>query len=94
MLANEAVNRCGPLMMRDLAAEHGVDETEVVKAWGQAWSALHLAPVFDALDADALKVPRAVSIKVDARTRVLFKALLEGVLSVDGGQQAAAAWPN
>ena len=86
VLANEAVNRCGPLMLRDLAAEHGVDETEVVKAWGQAWSALQLAPVFDALDADALKVPRAVSIKVDARTRVLFKALLEGVLSVNGGQ--------
>ena len=88
VLANEAVNRCGPLMLRDLAAEHGVDETEVVKAWGQAWAALQLAPVFNALDADALNVPRAVSIKVDARTRVLFKALLEGVLSVDGAQQA------
>ena len=84
VLANEAVNRCGPLMIRDLASEHQIDESEVVKAWGQAWSALHLAPIFDALDADALNVPRAVSIKVDARTRVLFKAIVEGALSVRG----------
>ena len=87
VLANESINRCGPLMMRDLASEHGIDETEVVKAWGQAWSALHLAPMFAALDADALNVPRAVSIKVDARTRVLFKAILEGVLSIPHDQQ-------
>ncbi|MES2758406.1 MAG: NAD-glutamate dehydrogenase domain-containing protein [Pseudomonadota bacterium] len=86
VLANESVNRCGPLMIRDLAIEHGVDETDVVKAWGQAWSALNLAPIFGALDADALNVPRAVSIKVDQRTRVLFKAVLEGVLSVAQGQ--------
>jgi glutamate dehydrogenase len=85
VLANEAVNRCGPLMIRELALDHQVDDAEVVCAWGQAWSALHLAPLFDALDADALKVPRAVSIKVDARTRVLFKAVIEGVLSVPRG---------
>jgi glutamate dehydrogenase len=82
VLANEAVNRCGPLMIRDLALEHRIDDTDVVKAWGQAWSALHLAPVFDALDADALNVPRDVSIALDARTRVLFRAVLEGVLSL------------
>lgn len=82
VLANEAVNRCGPLMLRDLALEHRVDDSDVVKAWGQAWSALHLAPVFDALDADALNVPRDVSIALDARTRVLFRAVLEGVLSL------------
>ncbi|MES2296820.1 MAG: NAD-glutamate dehydrogenase domain-containing protein [Pseudomonadota bacterium] len=87
VLANESVNRCGPLMIRDLAIEHGVDETEVVCAWGQAWSALHLAPIFSALDADALRVPRATSIKVDERTRVLFKAIVEGVLSVPRDQQ-------
>jgi len=90
VLANESINRCGPLMIRDLAAEHSVDETEVVKAWGQSWSALHLAPIFAALDADALKVPRAVSIKVDARTRVLFKAVIEGVLSVPADQHGAS----
>ena len=89
VLANEAVNRCGPLMLRDVAAEHAIDELEVVKAWGQAWSALHLAPIFDALDLDALHVPRAVSIKVDHRTRVLFKALLEGVLAAAPGGQLA-----
>ncbi|MES2316358.1 MAG: NAD-glutamate dehydrogenase domain-containing protein [Pseudomonadota bacterium] len=86
VLANEAVNRCGPLMIRDLAVEHQVDETEVVKAWGQAWSALHLAVIYNALDFNALKVPRAVSIKVDARSRVLFKAVIEGVLSIPHGQ--------
>ncbi|MCC2974856.1 NAD-glutamate dehydrogenase domain-containing protein [Massilia sp. IC2-476] len=85
VLANEAVNRCGPLMLRDLAAEHRVDETEVVKAWARAWSALHLAPVFDALDADALKVPRDVSMAVDARTRALLRAVIEGVLSLPAG---------
>ncbi|MDB5933153.1 MAG: glutamate dehydrogenase [Massilia sp.] len=86
VLANEAVNRCGPLMMRELASVYGVDDAEVVMAWGQAWSALHLAPVFGALDADAMNVPRAVSIQVDQRTRVLFKAVLEGVLGVAQGQ--------
>jgi glutamate dehydrogenase len=81
VLANEAVNRCGPLMLRDLALEHRIDDAEVVKAWGAAWSALHLAPVFDALDADALNVPRDVSVTVDTRTRVLLRAVIEGVLS-------------
>jgi len=90
VLANEAVNRCGPLMIRDLANEHQIDESEVVKAWGQSWAALNLAPLFAALDADALNVPRAVSIKVDARTRVLFKAVLEGALSVPGDAQRSS----
>ncbi|NGZ88199.1 NAD-glutamate dehydrogenase domain-containing protein [Duganella aceris] len=86
VLANESVNRCGPLMLRQLAGEHGVDESDVILAWGQAWSALNLAPIFGALDADALKVPRAVSIKVDGRTRVLQKAVIEGALSVPAEQ--------
>jgi glutamate dehydrogenase len=90
VLANEAVNRCGPLMLRDLAAEHRVDETEVVKAWARAWSALHLAPVFDALDADALKVPRDVSMAVDNRTRGLLRAVIEGVLSLPQGADGMA----
>jgi glutamate dehydrogenase len=90
VLANESVNRCGPLMLRELAAEHSVDETDVILAWGQAWSALNLAPVFEALDADALKVPRAVSIKVDGRTRSLQRAVIQGVLAVPGDQLRAA----
>ncbi|MCA1856674.1 NAD-glutamate dehydrogenase [Massilia oculi] len=90
VLANEAVNRCGPLMLRDLAAEHRVEETEVVKAWARAWSALHLAPVFDALDADALSVPRDVSMAVDMRTRALLRAVIEGVLSLPAGTDGMA----
>jgi glutamate dehydrogenase len=90
VLANEAVNRCGPLMLRDLAIEHRIAEAEVVKAWGQAWSALHLAPVFDALDADALRVPRDVSVTVDARSRVLLRAVIEGVLSAPADPQHRA----
>ncbi|SDG14602.1 MULTISPECIES: NAD-glutamate dehydrogenase domain-containing protein [unclassified Duganella] len=86
VLANESVNRCGPLMLRQLAGEHGVDEADVILAWGQAWSALNLAPVYNTLDEDALKVPRAVSIKVDAHSRVLQKAVIEGALSVPGDQ--------
>ncbi|MGV7210938.1 NAD-glutamate dehydrogenase domain-containing protein [Oxalobacteraceae bacterium A2-2] len=86
VLANEAVNRCGPLMLRELAGVHGVDETDVILAWGQAWAALNLAPIFDALDADALNVPRPVSVKVDVRTRSLQKAVIEGVLAVPSEQ--------
>ena len=88
VLANEAVNRCGPLMIRALAEEHAIDDSAVVVAWGQAWAALNLAPVFAALDADALGVPREVSIEVDARTRVLFRSVLEGALSVAANQSA------
>jgi glutamate dehydrogenase len=87
VLANESVNRCGPLMLRDLALEHHIDDAEVVKAFGRAWSALHLAPVFDALDADALNVPRDVSVTVDARTRVLLRSVIEGVLSLPAGAE-------
>jgi len=90
VLANEVVNRCGPLMIRRLAADHGVPETDVILAWGQAWSALNLAPVFDTLDADALNVPREVSIKVDARTRGMLRAAMEGVLSVPKEQLRSA----
>jgi glutamate dehydrogenase len=90
VLANEAVNRCGPLMLRDLAAAHNVEEADVIQAWGQAWSALSLSSVFDTLDADALKIPRTVSITVDGRTRSLQKAVIEGVLSVPAEQLRAA----
>jgi len=86
VLANEVVNRCGPLMLRDLAAQHGVDESDVILAWGQAWSALNLAPAFDTLDADMLQVPRDVAIRVDARTRAMLKSVIEGVLSVPRDQ--------
>lgn len=89
VLANEAVNRCGPLMLRDLAQEHRIDDTEVVKAWGRAWAALRLAPVFEALDEGALVVPRDVSQAVDARTRVMLRTVIEGVLSLPQEQAGA-----
>jgi len=89
VLANDAVNRCGPLMLRDLAQEHRIDDTEVVKAWGQAWAALHLTPVFEALDNDALVVPRDVSQAVDARARVMLRTVIEGVLSLPLEQAGA-----
>jgi glutamate dehydrogenase len=89
VLANESVNRCGPLMLRDLATEHRIDDAEVVKAWGQSWAALHLAPVFEALDNDALNVPRDVSQAVDVRTRVMLRTVIEGVLSLPAEQAGA-----
>ena len=82
VLANEAVNRCGPVMMAGIARARGVKETDVLCAWAQAWAALNLAPVFAALDAHALQVPREVSIDIDRHTRALQKAVMEGVLSV------------
>ena len=87
VLANEAVNRCGPLMLRDLALEHRIEETEVVKAWARAWAALHLSPVFEALDQDALVVPRDVSVAVDNRSRAMLRATVEGVLSLPANSE-------
>ena len=89
VLANESVNRCGPLMLRDLATEHRIDEVEVIKAWGRAWASLHLAPVFEALDESALVVPRDVSQAVDVRTRVMLRTVIEGVLSLPAEQAGA-----
>ncbi|WP_374582303.1 NAD-glutamate dehydrogenase domain-containing protein [Pseudoduganella sp.] len=90
VLANEVVNRCGPLMIRELAAAHNCSEQDVILAWGQAWSALDLAPIFDTLDADALVVPRNVAMRVDARTRSMLKAVIEGVLGVPKEQLRGA----
>jgi glutamate dehydrogenase len=94
VLANESVNRCGPLMLRDLALEHRIDDAEVVKAWGQAWSALHLAPVFDALDADALK--RAARRLADGRrAHPCDAAHRDRRRAVAAGRRPApAAWPS
>ena len=82
VLANEAVNRCGPIMLVELAEKYKVAEAAVILAWAQAWSALNLAPLFNTLDEHALQEPRDVSKSVDARCRVLQRALIEGVLSV------------
>ncbi len=90
VLANEAVNRCGPLLLRERAESHACSEAEVMIAWAQAWSALNLTPVFAALDAHALRVPREVSLAVDMRCRVLQRAVIDGVLSVEAGGEVFA----
>jgi glutamate dehydrogenase len=82
VLANESVNRCGPVLISEIGQARGVKETEVICAWAQAWAALNLAPMFAALDADALRVPREASIAADRHTRSLQKAVINGVLSV------------
>ena len=82
VLANEAVNRCGPVMLVELAAKYGVQETDVILAWSQAWSTLNLAPLFSVLDEHALTEPCEVSRAIDARCRVLQRAVIESVLSV------------
>ncbi|HZW20638.1 NAD-glutamate dehydrogenase domain-containing protein [Noviherbaspirillum sp.] len=82
VLANESVNRCGPVMMAEIAETRGVKETDVICAWAQAWAALNLAPVFSVLDEHALQVPREVSLAVDQHARTLQKAVIQGVLSV------------
>jgi glutamate dehydrogenase len=86
VLANESVNRCGPVLIGEIARARGVKESDVICAWAQAWAALNLAPLFAALDADALQVPREVSKAVDQRTRSLQKAVIDGVLSVPDQQ--------
>ena len=90
VLANEAVNRCGPLLLRELAEQHGVGETEVLLAWAQAWSVLRLQPLFDALDAHSLQVPVAVSVEVDARCRSALRAAMVGVLALPADQREGA----
>ena len=82
VLANEVVNRCGPLMMGDLAFSHQVLQPQVVQAWAQAFAALNLGQVFDVLDDYALKVRPEDSIRVDRHTRALQRAMTAGVLSV------------
>ena len=82
ILANEAVNRCGPLLIVELALRHAVDETAVVIAWARGWTALHLASVFSVLDRHALLVAPEVSRTLDARARALQRAVTSGVLSM------------
>ncbi|MBV8666794.1 MAG: NAD-glutamate dehydrogenase [Burkholderiaceae bacterium] len=90
VLANEAVNRCGPLLIRDLARTHRADECSVILAWAQAWTTLNLAPVFATLDAYALEIPCAESKQIDTRARALQHAVTGGVLAMPPGASNAA----
>jgi glutamate dehydrogenase len=94
VLANESVNRCGPIMLVELADKYKVAESDVILAWSQAWSALHLAPLFNVLDEHALLESREVSKSVDARCRVLQRALIEGVLSVSDSKNSSQTAAN
>jgi glutamate dehydrogenase len=94
VLANEAVNRCGPIMLVELAEKYKVAESQVVLAWAQAWSALNLAPLFNILDEHALLESRDVSKALDARCRVLQRALIEGVLSVPDSKTSSETSTN
>jgi len=82
VLANESINRCGPLMITGLAQKHQVAESDVILAWAQSWVALNLAPLYATLDAHALEIPCEESKSLDLRTRALQKAVIDGVLSV------------
>ena len=89
VLANEAVNRCGALMLVELAHKYKVSEAEVILAWAQTWSTLHLAPIFDEMDKHALTEPQAVNRAQDAKNRELQKALIEGVLTLSTSHHAS-----
>jgi glutamate dehydrogenase len=97
VLANEAVNRCGPLMIGTLAVRHAVQESDVLLAWARGWAALHLGRLFDVLDAHALQITPAASREFDLHARALQAAVIAGVLSMpepsdtDGGAPATQA---
>jgi len=82
ILANEAINRCGPILINELAQHNAVSETEVILAWARGWSVLNLGQLFAVLDAHALQVKPEVSRAVDQRTRALLSAVISGVLSI------------
>lgn len=91
VLANEVINRCGPLMIPMLAARHGVADTDVIVAWAAAWSALHLGPLFDVLDANAMRVPPDISRLQDRRCRALQESVTTAVLSMPATLSAQTA---
>jgi glutamate dehydrogenase len=90
ILANESINRCGPLLIDALAAQHAVAETDVILAWASGWAALNLGALFAVLDAHALRITPEESRALDRRTRALQAAVLSGVLSMPTVSPAGA----
>ena len=90
VVANEAINRCGPLMIVSLATRHAVSETDVLLAWARGWSTLHFGSLFAVLDAHALKIAPEASRDLDRRTRALQAAVTSGVLAMLTPQSAPA----
>ncbi|MES2932732.1 MAG: NAD-glutamate dehydrogenase domain-containing protein [Pseudomonadota bacterium] len=96
VLANEAVNRCGPCLIAALAQSHQCSETDVLNAWAHACWVLQLAPILQVLDAHALSMPRTLALEVDTRCRALQGSLIDAVLAApaalaDSAQSAALA---
>jgi glutamate dehydrogenase len=90
VLANEVVNRCGPLMVRELACAHRVDEVLVIQAWAQGWDTLHMAALYVDLDANALKLARSLSQALDQQGRILQRAMIKDALPIEANGTAAA----
>lgn len=82
VLANEMINRCGPLIIGQLAQQHRVSEAEVAMAWAQAWVVLQLQKSFAVLDHFAMRVPLAVAKEIDRIARDVQVAMTAGLLSI------------
>ena len=92
VLANEVINRCGPLFIDDLARQHGVSHTDVILAWARGWAALNLGRLFALLDGHAWSMTPEASRVLDQRTRALLAAVTAGVLTMPA--TAASAGPG
>ncbi len=90
VLANEMTNRCGPLMIGQLAYQHQVSEAEVAMAWAQAWVVLQLHKPFAVLDYFAMRIPLASAKEIDRRARALQHAVTVGLLSIPAAQRQGA----
>ena len=90
VLANDMINRCGPLMSGQLAQQHQVIEVEVAMAWAQAWVVLQLQKPFAVFDRHAMRVPTAVAKEIDRRCRDLQAAMTAGLLSIPPAHRTGA----
>ena len=90
VLANDMINRCGPLMSGQLAQQHHVSEVEVAMAWAQAWVVLQLQKPFAVLDRYAMRVPPAVARDIDRRCREVQVAMTAGLLSIPSAHRTDA----
>ena len=90
VLANEVVNRCGPLMVHELASAHRVDEVVVIQAWAKGWDALHMGVLYANLDAHALHMPRHLSQKIDQQGRIVQRTMIKDGLPVEANGTAKA----
>ncbi len=90
VLANEVVNRCGPLMVSELASAHRVDEVVVIQAWAKGWNALQMAALYADLDAHALHMPRLLSQKIDQQGRIVQRNMIKDGLPVEANETAKA----